>query len=145
MLDLHYWPTPNGKKVTIQLEECGLEYNLVECNIGRGDQFKEEFLAINPNNRMPVLVDHEPDGGGDPISVFESGAIMLYIAEKTGKFMPTKRWGHAGRGLFLCQSSLDLLVGNRRQNKRTQRCDDHNNMPGHGKPPHEMTAIALQN
>ena len=89
MLDLHYWPTPNGKKVTIQLEDCGLEYNLVECNIGRGDQFKEEFLAINPNNRMPVLVDHEPDGGGDPISVFESGAIMLYIAEKTGKFMPT--------------------------------------------------------
>ncbi len=89
MLDLHYWPTPNGKKVTIQLEECGLEYNLIECNIGRGDQFKEEFLEINPNNRMPVLVDHDPDGGGDPLSVFESGAIMLYIAEKTQSFMPS--------------------------------------------------------
>lgn len=89
MLDLHYWPTPNGKKVTIQLEECGLEYNLVECNIGRGDQFSEEFLRINPNTRMPALVDHAPEGGGKPISVFESGAIMLYLAEKTGQFMPT--------------------------------------------------------
>ena len=86
MLDLHYWPTPNGKKVTIQLEECGLEYRMVPCNIGRGDQFKDSFLEINPNNRMPVLVDHEPQDGGDPLSVFESGAIMLYIAEKTGKY-----------------------------------------------------------
>ncbi len=88
MLDLHYWPTPNGKKVTIQLEECALEYNLVECNIGRGDQFTDDFLRINPNNRMPVLVDHNPAQGSSPLSVFESGAIMLYIAEKTGKFMP---------------------------------------------------------
>ena len=88
MLDLHYWPTPNGKKVTIQLEECGLEYRMVPCNIGRGDQFKDSFLEINPNNRMPVLVDREPQDGGDPLSVFESGAIMLYIAEKTGKFLP---------------------------------------------------------
>jgi GST-like protein len=88
MLDLHYWPTPNGKKVTIQLEELGLAYNLIECNIGRGDQFTEEFLNINPNNRMPVLVDHEPDDGSGPLSVFESGAIMLYLAEKTGRFMP---------------------------------------------------------
>ncbi len=89
MLDLHYWPTPNGKKVTIQLEECALDYNVVPCNIGRGDQFKSEFLEINPNNRMPALVDHEPEGGGGPLSVFESGAIMLYVAEKTGQFMPT--------------------------------------------------------
>jgi GST-like protein len=89
MLDLHYWPTPNGKKVTIQLEECGLDYNLVECNIGKGDQFTDDFLAINPNNRMPALVDRSPVDGGDPISVFESGAIMLYIAEKTGQFMPS--------------------------------------------------------
>ncbi len=88
MLDLHYWPTPNGKKVTILLEECGLRYNVVPCNIGRGDQFKPEFLKINPNHRMPVLVDHEPAGGGAPISVFESGAIMMYIAEKVGKFWP---------------------------------------------------------
>lgn len=80
MLDLHYWPTPNGKKVTIQLEECGLEYRVVPCNIGRGDQFTDEFLAINPNNRMPVLVDHAPLSNDGPISVFESGAIMLYLA-----------------------------------------------------------------
>ena len=88
MLDLHYWPTPNGKKVTIQLEECGLKYNLIECNIGRGDQFTEDFLAINPNNRMPALVDHDPEDGAGPLSIFESGAVMLYIAEKTGRFMP---------------------------------------------------------
>jgi GST-like protein len=87
MLDLHYWPTPNGKKVTILLEECGLRYNIIPCNIGRGDQFKPEFLKLNPNHRMPVLVDHEPAGGA-PISVFESGAIMMYIAEKVGKFWP---------------------------------------------------------
>ena len=89
MLDLYYWPTPNGKKVTIQLEECGIDYNLITCNIGKGDQFTDEFLSICPNNRMPALVDHDPAGGGEPISVFESGAIMLYIAEKTGQFMPT--------------------------------------------------------
>jgi len=88
MLDLYFWPTPNGKKVTIQLEECGLAYNVIECNIGRGDQFSDEFLRISPNNRMPALVDRDPDDGGDPVSVFESGAIMMYIAEKTGKFMP---------------------------------------------------------
>ena len=88
MLDLHFWPTPNGKKVTILLEELGLSYRIVPCNIGAGDQFTPEFLAINPNHRMPVLVDNEPAGGGAPISVFESGAIMLYLAEKTGKFMP---------------------------------------------------------
>jgi GST-like protein len=88
MLDLYYWPTPNGKKVTILLEECGLRYNIIPCNIGQGDQFKPEFLKLNPNHRMPVLVDHEPAGGGAPISVFESGAIMMYIAEKVGKFWP---------------------------------------------------------
>ena len=88
MLDLHYWPTPNGKKVTIQLEECGIPCNIVQCNIGKGDQFDSSFLDICPNNRMPALVDHEPKDGGEPISVFESGAIMLYIAEKTGQFMP---------------------------------------------------------
>ena len=75
MLDLHFWPTPNGKKVSILLEELGLDYNLVPCNIGRGDQFKPEFLKINPNHRMPVLVDHNPKGGGAPISIFESAAI----------------------------------------------------------------------
>ena len=89
MIDLYYWPTPNGKKVTILLEECGLPYNIVPCNIGRGDQFTDEFLRISPNNRMPAMVDNEPAGGGAPIAIFESGAIMLYLAEKAGKFLPT--------------------------------------------------------
>jgi GST-like protein len=89
MLDVHFWPTPNGKKVTIYLEEAGLPYRVIPCNIGAGDQFKDEFLAMNPNHRMPVLVDHAPADGGPPLSVFESGAILLYLAEKTGKFLPT--------------------------------------------------------
>ena len=88
MYDVHYWPTPNGKKVTILLEELGVPYKVVPCNIGQGDQFTPEFLKMNPNHRMPVLVDHEPAGGGEPIAVFESGAIMLYVAEKEGKFFP---------------------------------------------------------
>ena len=88
MIDLHYWPTPNGFKITIMLEECGLPYNIIPVNIGTGEQFKPEFLKISPNNRMPAIVDHEPPGGGEPVSVFESGAILQYLAEKTGKFMP---------------------------------------------------------
>jgi GST-like protein len=88
MIDLHYWPTPNGKKVTILLEECGAPYQVVTCNIGRGDQFEDEFLDICPNNRMPAMVDHEPLGGGEPITIFESGAMMMYIAEKVGQFFP---------------------------------------------------------
>lgn len=89
MIDLHYWPTPNGKKVTILLEECGTPYEIVACRIGRGDQFTDEFLAISPNNRMPAIVDHDPKGGGAPITVFESGAIMIYLAEKEGRFYPS--------------------------------------------------------
>src|SRR5262245_26697809 len=88
MIDLHFWPTPNGRKISIMLEETGLPYRVVPVNIGRGDQFKPEFLAISPNNRMPAIVDHEPIGGGSPISVFESGAILIYLAEKSGKLMP---------------------------------------------------------
>ena len=88
MIDLHYWPTPNGKKVTILLEECGMPWRLVPCHIGRGDQFEGAFLDISPNNRMPAMVDHAPAGGGAPVSVFESGAIMMYIAEKAGRFYP---------------------------------------------------------
>ena len=88
MIDLYYWPTPNGKKVTILLEECDLPYKIVPVNIQRGDQFTDAFLKMNPNHRMPAMVDHDPAGGGGPISVFESGAIMMYIAEKTGKFWP---------------------------------------------------------
>jgi GST-like protein len=88
MIDLHYWPTPNGHKVSIALEELGLPYRLVPVNIGRGEQFRPEFLAISPNNRMPAIVDDEPRGGGAPISVFESGAILVYLAEKTGRLIP---------------------------------------------------------
>ena len=88
MIDLYYWPTPNGKKVTILLEELDMPYTIVPCNIGKGDQFKDEFLRIRPNNRMPALVDHAPADGGAPISVFESGAIMMYLAEKAGRFYP---------------------------------------------------------
>lgn len=88
MIDVHYWPTPNGWKVTIMLEECGLEYRILPVDIGGGDQFKPEFLRISPNNRMPAIVDHDPLGGGAPISIFESGAILEYLADKTGKFLP---------------------------------------------------------
>jgi len=88
MIDLHYWPTPNGHKITLFLEEAGLPYRLLPVNIGAGDQFKPEFLAISPNNRMPAIVDHAPADGGAPIPVFESGAILVYLAEKTGRFLP---------------------------------------------------------
>lgn len=88
MIDLYFWPTPNGHKITLFLEEAGLDYRLVPVNIGAGDQFKPDFLAISPNNRMPAIVDHAPADGGAPISVFESGAILTYLADKTGKFLP---------------------------------------------------------
>ena len=88
MIDLYYWPTPNGKKVTILFEEIGLDYRIVPVNIGRGDQFKDDFLGISPNNRMPAIVDHAPKGGGAPVAIFESGAIMMYVAEKEGRFWP---------------------------------------------------------
>ncbi len=87
MIELHYWTTPNGHKITMFLEEAGLPYKIVPVNIGKGDQFKPEFLAIAPNNRIPAIMDHEPKDRGAPISVFESGAILLYLAEKTGKFI----------------------------------------------------------
>ena len=87
MIDLHYWPTPNGHKITIFLEEAGLDYTIHPVDIGAGDQFRLDFLAISPNNKMPAIVDHDgPDG--EPLAIFESGAIMMYVAEKTGRFMP---------------------------------------------------------
>jgi GSH-dependent disulfide-bond oxidoreductase len=89
MIDLHYWPTPNGHKITIFLEEAGLPYTIHKVDIGKGDQFEPDFLKIAPNNRMPAIVDHAPQDGGAPISVFESGAILQYLAEKTGKFLST--------------------------------------------------------
>jgi GST-like protein len=95
MIDVHYWPTPNGQKVSILLEETEQPYTIVDCNIGRGDQFTDDFQKINPNTRMPVIVDHQPADGGPPLSVFESGAIMLYLAEKAGRFLPTDARGKA--------------------------------------------------
>ena len=88
MIDLYYWTTPNGHKITLFLEEAGLEYTIKPVNIGKGEQFDPAFLAISPNNRIPAIVDHAPADGGKPISVFESGAILLYLAGKTGKFLP---------------------------------------------------------
>jgi GST-like protein len=88
MITLYYWPTPNGHKITIFLEEAGVPYRISPVNIGEGEQFLPEFLAISPNNRMPAIVDDAPRDGGEPLSVFESGAILLYLAEKTGKFLP---------------------------------------------------------
>jgi len=87
MIDVHYWTTPNGHKITIFLEETGLPYKIFPVNIGKGEQFQRQFLAFSPNNRIPAIIDHDPQGGGAPIPVFESGAILLYLAEKTGKFV----------------------------------------------------------
>ena len=95
MIQLHYWPTPNGHKITMFLEEAGLDYEIVPVDIGAGAQFKPEFLKIAPNNRMPAIVDTRPADGGAPISVFESGAILLYLAEKTGKFLASDLRGKA--------------------------------------------------
>jgi GSH-dependent disulfide-bond oxidoreductase len=93
MIDLYYWTTPNGHKITIYLEEAGLAYKIIPVNISKGDQLKPEFLTISPNNRIPAIVDREPTGGGAPVAVFESGAILQYLAEKTGKLMPSNLRG----------------------------------------------------
>lgn len=93
MIDLYYWTTPNGHKVTLFLEEAELPYTIHGVNISKGEQFDPEFLKIAPNNRIPAIVDQGPAGGGAPISIFESGAILLYLAEKTGKFLPTDTAG----------------------------------------------------
>src|SRR5947199_8814926 len=88
MIDLYYWTTPNGHKITIFLEETGLPYKIFPVNIGKGEQFAKEFLKISPNNRIPAMIDHDPPGGGGaPIPVFESGAMLLYLADKTRKFI----------------------------------------------------------
>jgi GSH-dependent disulfide-bond oxidoreductase len=95
MIELHFWPTPNGLKIKLFLEETGLPYRVVPVDIGQGEQFRPEFLAISPNNRIPAIVDREPAGGGAPLSLFESGAILLYLAEKTGRFLPKDLRGRA--------------------------------------------------
>ena len=88
MIDLYYWTTPNGHKITLFLEEAGLPYTIKPVNIGKGEQFDPAFLKISPNNRIPAIVDHAPADGGKAVSVFESGAILLYLAGKTGQFIP---------------------------------------------------------
>lgn len=88
MIDLYFAPTPNGWKISVMLEECGLEHNVKWVNIGAGEQFEPDFLAISPNNRIPAIIDHDPADGGAPVSVFETGAILLYLAHKTGRFLP---------------------------------------------------------
>jgi GST-like protein len=93
MIDLYYWTTPNGHKITLFLEESGLPYRILPVNIGKGEQFEADFLQISPNNKIPAIVDPEPADGGAPIPVFESGAILLYLAEKTGRFLPADRRG----------------------------------------------------
>lgn len=147
MIDIHMWPTPNSLKVTILLEEIKLldpsfEYQVVPCSIGTGDQFKEDFIKISPNNRMPALVDHKPLGGGEAISIFESGAMMLYIAEKTGYFWPTEpaakydvvqwvmwqmanqgpKFGEAGHFRRVDESHGDQSYGKQRYNDEVNRC-----------------------
>jgi GST-like protein len=113
MIDLHYWTTPNGHKITMFLEETGLDYKIIPVNIGKGDQFKPEFLAVAPNNRIPAVVDHAPKGGGAPISVFESGAILLYLAEKTGRFLPSDLRGRTEviQWLFWQMGGLGPMAG----------------------------------
>ena len=113
MIELHYWPTPNGHKVTMMLEEAGLDYEIRPVNIGAGEQFRPEFLAIAPNNRMPAIVDRDPADGGAPVSVFESGAILLYLAEKTGRFLPSDLRGRVSvtEWLFWQMGGLGPMAG----------------------------------
>ncbi|MFE1599098.1 glutathione binding-like protein [Methylobacterium sp. ID0610] len=113
MIDLYYWTTPNGHKVTMFLEEAGLPYAIKPVNIGKGEQFQPDFLKIAPNNRIPAIVDHEPAGGGAPVSLFESGAILLYLAEKTGRFIPADLRGRAEvlQWLFWQMGGLGPMAG----------------------------------
>lgn len=113
MIDLYYWPTPNGHKITLFLEEVGLPYTIHPIDIGKSDQFKPDFLKIAPNNRMPAIVDHAPADAGAPISLFESGAILLYLAEKTGRFLPADPRGRAQtlEWLFWQMGGLGPMAG----------------------------------
>ena len=113
MIDLYYWTTPNGHKVTMFLEETGLEYKIHPINIGKGEQFAPDFLRVSPNNRIPAMVDTAPEGGGAPVSVFESGAILLYLAEKTGRFIPTDIRGRVEvlQWLFWQMGGLGPMAG----------------------------------
>ncbi|PBQ05442.1 thiol:disulfide oxidoreductase [Pseudomonas congelans] len=113
MIDLHYWTTPNGHKITLFLEEAGLPYTIFPVNIGNNEQFKAEFLKIAPNNRIPAIVDHQPADVGAPLSLFESGAILLYLAEKTGQFIPQDLRGRqeVSQWLFWQMGGLGPMAG----------------------------------
>ena len=114
MIDLYYWPTPNGWKVSIMLEECGLEYQTIAVDIGGGDQFKPDFLRISPNNRMPAIIDHAPLGGGKPLALFESGAIVEYLADKTGQYLskvPAERY-KVLQWVYWQMANLGPMMGN---------------------------------
>lgn len=121
MIDLYYAPTPNGWKISIMLEECGLPYTVIPLQLGRGDQHQPDFLKLSPNGRMPAIVDRAPGDGGAEVSIFESGAILIYLAEKSGRFMPTQTrarfevlqwlmWQMAGLGPMLGQNGHFLLM-----------------------------------
>ncbi|WP_271103776.1 glutathione binding-like protein [Pseudomonas tohonis] len=113
MIDLYYWTTPNGHKITLFLEETGLPYRIHPINIGKDEQFQPSFLKIAPNNRIPAIVDHAPADGGEPLSLFESGAILLYLAEKTGRFIPTDLRGREEtlQWLFWQMGGLGPMAG----------------------------------
>jgi len=113
MIELFYWPTPNGHKITMFLEETGTPYRITPVNIGAGEQFKPAFLSISPNNRMPAITDHAPADGGAPVSVFESGAILTYLGEKTGKFLPraTRERAVVFEWLFWQMAGLGPMAG----------------------------------
>ena len=113
MIDLQYWTTPNGHKITIFLEETGLPYKIFPVNIGKGEQFKREFLTVSPNNRIPAMVDHDPPGGGAPITMFESGAILLYLADKTKRFIAQDLRGRTEtiQWLFWQMANLGPMAG----------------------------------
>ena len=113
MIDLYYWTTPNGHKITIFLEEAGLLYRINPVNIGKGEQFARGFLEISPNNRIPAIVDNEPDNGGKPIQLFESGAILLYLADKTRRFIPLDLRGRTEtiQWLFWQMGNLGPMAG----------------------------------
>jgi GST-like protein len=113
MIDLYFWPTPNGLKLKLFLEEAGLPYRAILVNIGKGEQHQPEFLKVSPNNKIPALVDHEPPGGKTPLSLFESGAMLLYLAEKIGKFIPTDIYGRADvlQWLFWQVGGLGPMAG----------------------------------
>jgi GSH-dependent disulfide-bond oxidoreductase len=113
MIELYYWTTPNGHKITMFLEETGLPYRIIPVNIGTGAQFEPAFLAISPNNRIPAIVDHSPADGGAPLSVFESGAILLYLAQKTGRLMPADLRGRVEvtQWLFWQMAGLGPMAG----------------------------------